>query len=307
MSFSYIRNSSPGTKITFAVVLLICFFVFFSFSGFLLAMTLYKISMTELMTLLSDLQNTDQTHILKFMQIYQATGIFIVSPLCIVWLLEYHPLRYLYAQNAPTSKNILLVMAIILCILPLVNFLAWLNNAVEFPSCLTSLESWMRSKEQTAEDLTRLFLTMNSRSDLWINILMISVIPALGEELLFRGLLQRLFCDFFKNIHIAIITSAILFSAIHLQFFGFFPRMMLGLIFGYMLAWSENFWLPVIAHFSNNFMAVLAHYFLSEEQITKNIDHFGIEPQTAIWTVLSTVLVLFLMYQLKCNNRTKTC
>lgn len=97
--------------------------------------------------------------------------------------------------------------------------------------------------------------------------LLIALVPAIGEELLFRGVFQRLFTEWFRNIHWGIWISAILFSAIHFQFFGFLPRLFLGVIFGYLLELTSSMWVPIVAHFVNNLTGVIIAFFISPDSV----------------------------------------
>jgi membrane protease YdiL (CAAX protease family) len=105
-----------------------------------------------------------------------------------------------------------------------------------------------------------------------INLIMIAVLPALGEEFIFRGVFQKIFCRLFGSGHIAIWITAFIFSFVHLQFFGFLPRFILGLLFGYLFYWSRTLWLPVIAHFVNNAVPTFIAYFQGWESYSKDSD-----------------------------------
>jgi membrane protease YdiL (CAAX protease family) len=125
---------------------------------------------------------------------------------------------------------------------------------------------------------------------------MIGIIPAIGEELLFRGVIQRIFTEWTKNIHWGIWISAILFSALHLQFYGFVPRAILGAIFGYLLVWSGNLWLPVLAHFINNTVAVIAYYFYGEGILSVDPDKIGTNSEYHIAIIISFLLMVWLFW-----------
>jgi membrane protease YdiL (CAAX protease family) len=104
---------------------------------------------------------------------------------------------------------------------------------------------------------------------------MIAVLPAVGEELLFRGVIQKLFSKITRSHHWGIWISAILFSALHLQFYGFIPRLLLGAMFGYLLVWSGSLWLPILAHFINNAAAVTALFMIDHGYLNPSIEEFG--------------------------------
>ena len=162
-----------------------------------------------------------------------------------------------------------------LTVIPFIEYTALLNSKLQLPESLSWLEHWMRESEDKATEITVSFLQMNNLYDFIINILIIALLPALGEELLFRGILQSIFIDWTKNIHWGIIITAILFSAFHFQFYGFLPRMLIGVYLGYLFVWSKNIWYPVAAHFVNNASIVIYIYFSKidvEEAISNQSD-----------------------------------
>jgi len=131
--------------------------------------------------------------------------------------------------------------------------------------------------------------------------LIVAVVPAVGEELLFRGVLQKIMIAWTKNPHFGVWITAFLFSALHLQFFGFFPRMLLGALFGYLFLWSKSLWLPILGHFINNGTVVLASYFYPEMVNKADIALFGEGKESLAMYFFSFVLsvgLLFLMWKI---------
>ena len=172
------------------------------------------------------------------------------------------------------------------------------------PESLKGLEIWMRQKEDEAMTLTKQLLIMKGYTDFAINLLMIAIIPAIGEELLFRGGIQQIFGKWFGNPHIAIWLAAIIFSAIHVQFYGFIPRMFLGALFGYLLFWGKSLWYPIIGHFINNGSAVIMAFIyqqngksIEEIEKTDNFPAYGY-----LFSALFTLVLLYNFYQ-KSRNR----
>jgi membrane protease YdiL (CAAX protease family) len=135
---------------------------------------------------------------------------------------------------------------------------------------------------------------MDSFNLLFVNILMLAIIPALGEELIFRACFQKVFVRWTGNYHVAIWITAIVFSAIHFQFFGFFPRMILGALFGYLFVWSGNIWIPILAHFLNNGMAVLAAFILQQEG--KSIDQAFESDSVTVPIFIASTLAFFILF-----------
>jgi len=153
----------------------------------------------------------------------------------------------------------------------------------------------MKVTEESAKKLTELFLDADNEGEFLINFLMIAILPAIGEELLFRGILQRYLIEWLKNKHIGVLIASILFSALHLQFFGFFPRLLLGIFFGYLLLWSRNLWLPIFAHFINNGVAVIFYFIFGAEIVEKEINSIGTESGNLFIALGSLVLVTLLV------------
>ena len=163
----------------------------------------------------------------------------------------------------------------------------------------------MEASEQKAMQLTEAFLAMNNMGDLLINLFLIALIPAIGEDLLFRGVLQQLFTKWTGKIHLAIFISAFLFSAIHMQFFGFLPRFVLGLVLGYMFYWSKNLWLPILAHFTNNALAIIFTYqFVADKiQIEFLNEETPVNISGAFISLLAVTLLMYLLYKNSCIKK----
>lgn len=204
---------------------------------------------------------------LKWIQLFQSAAMFLLPPLCMAYLWTKAPMQWLKVDKFQSFKVSSMAILLMLVALPAINLLADINQQMALPTFLEPLEAWMKTQEETAKQLTEQFLSVTTYSGLIINILLMALLPAVAEELTFRGVLQRLFqgsnvSDFhtIKVPHIAIWVTAILFSAIHMQFYGFLPRMLMGALFGYMLVWTGSLWVPILMHFTNNAMAVILYF-----------------------------------------------
>jgi len=203
----------------------------------------------------------------KISQIFQSIGMFIIPPLLIVYLSRTNVLSSLSLNKNPNLLVLLLAGMVMIVGMPLIDVMSEFNSKMLLPETLVWLEDLMRQMEENAERITKIFLDVSSISGLILNLFMIALIPAIGEELMFRGFIQK-FIAKRLNIHIAIFISAFLFSAIHMQFFGFLPRFVMGMFFGYLLYWSGSLWLPMFAHFVNNAAAVLITYKMGVENMS---------------------------------------
>lgn len=159
--------------------------------------------------------------------------------------------RFFKKENNLPLTVILICSAVVVFVVAISPIAEW-NMSIEFPESLKSLGDWMRQQEDQNAEMTKILTNFKSFDTFLWGLLVIAVIAAVGEEFVFRGLLQNELFRSSGNIHVAIWVSAILFSAFHLQFFGFLPRMLLGVLFGYLYYWSGNLWVPIIGHFFNN-------------------------------------------------------
>jgi uncharacterized protein len=153
------------------------------------------------------------------------------------------------------------------------------NQHIHFPDFLASFEEWARAKEDQLAELTKMLTRFQSFSEFALAFLIVAVFAGICEEFLFRGIIQTELLKGTKNIHVAIWISAFFFSAIHAQFFGFVPRMLLGALFGYLYYWSGNLWVPMFAHFVNNGFAVCMIYLYQKKIVDTNLD----SPEAAPW------------------------
>lgn len=134
------------------------------------------------------------------------------------------------------------------------------NQGLQLPGTFQALEDWARQYEDQLEKVTKLLTNFQTFGDFALGFVVIAVLAGITEEFFFRGVIQFEITRAVKNQHLAIWITAIFFSAIHIQFFGFFPRMLLGALFGYLYAWSGNIYVPMIAHVVNNGLSVTAIY-----------------------------------------------
>lgn len=306
MYLRMLRESPVSQQILFtALVIVICGITFMGL-GFAGSLMIFGTGINGIQSALSDLSSPQSLSILKYFQVVQSFGLFIIPPFIIAWALYGRPSEYLKYKKFPLFKTILLVIAIIYFSEPLINWLTEANSKLSLPNWLNSVQTWMIESEDNADKLTNAFLKTQSLSGLLFNLFMIGILPALGEELLFRGIIQQLFKKLTHNAHAAIWISAAIFSALHLQFFGFLPRMVLGAMFGYMLEWSGTLWLPIIAHFVNNVTAVFAYYLAERGIMGEGIEKIGTSSDGTSYLVLISLVFLFVFFRVLYLNREKS-
>jgi len=292
-----LRESKPSTQLLFTALVILISGIVVMVLSIALGWLIYGVNLTEMQNLIQDTSNPKNLSILKFFQTLQSIGVFIIPPFIVAWFLSDHVSVFLRYNNKPDFKSVLLVIAIIYFSNPLINWLTEINSNLSLPEWMSSVEIWMQNSEDQATKITEAFLSTTSLTTLFTNIAMIGILPALGEELLFRGIIQQLFKKKFGNAHVAIWISAALFSALHMQFFGFLPRLILGAMFGYMLEWSGTLWLPMIAHFVNNATAVVAYYLMQKGLIGSGIDKTGTSEDGSFYLAIVSIIFLFAFFR----------
>lgn len=294
MNTGNFANASHFTKLLFSAFIILVSFLFFLFIGTLLLIPLFNVDPLQISDALTNFDDPRNIRILKYLQILQSFGIFVIPSFILAFLFSTNIFQYLHLNHKPITISIFGVILITILALPLINFVAYWNSQMSLPDFFASIENWMKEKEETAKTITDIFLSVDSVQGYLLNLFMIAILAGIGEELLFRGIFQKLFIDWTKNHHIGIIITSILFSAVHFQFYGFIPRLMIGLFFGYLYVWSRTLWLPIIAHTVNNGIAVSAYYFYGKDFVEKDIDKIGME-QGGIFIVISSTMLVALL------------
>lgn len=217
---------------------------------------------------------------------------------------EQHRVEEFIRRALPSPLILGITFFIVLTFMPFNSWIIEWNSTLHLPQGLRPIEEWMLQKEDELAHMTQFLTRFSSWTELLVALIVIAVIPAVGEEVLFRGIIQRKIFHKIENMHISIWVTAALFSAIHLQFYGFLPRMLLGAMFGYMYAWTRNLWTPIFAHFVNNATTVVI-VFLSHRQLI-DIDIEKTESSVPwIGAMLSLVLTTGLLLNLKIISQRK--
>jgi len=234
-----------------------------------------------------DLSNQASVNYLKLMQLFSGVGLFITPTLFFAYLTNFD-----YKLFKLSRQNAILVIAIMMLITPFIGLLLEWNMMISFPE-------WILQFDVNSEAIVIAFLQMDTIWDLFYTILVIAVVPAIGEELLFRGYLQQKLCNWLSNPHTAILITAFLFSAIHFHFQGMIPRFALGVLLGYLFYWSNSLWLPILAHFVNNAQAVIFSYplFKVDSGAYSMLSETRVDPMIALFSLASVVLLLYILHQ----------
>lgn len=252
-------------------------------------------------------------HHQRILILIQNSCLFLFPPLVAAHLFQDAPIGNTLQLRQPPFLLLLLGCLALIASTPLVELLHSWNQALTLPDALHPLEQWMRVHEQQATTLSNRLLEASTLSDLLMNLLVIAILAGVGEELLFRGILQKTLIKWTGNIHWGILISSVIFSAIHLQFFGFLPRLVLGVLLGYLYVWGKNLWIPILAHTFNNAAVVCsnARFLWGKEGDANNLftndDTPGIWMLSASIVLLAAILYYFRWYYKRASRNSGIC
>jgi len=293
---SIIQGYRPASKF----LLLIGLFLFsLGIASVAQVLILFPFADMKSMNDIASLTDYTNPNIIKGMKLAQAASaiiMFIIPALLFAWMSSEKKISYLKMNKGFNIQLGLIVLLLVFAAMPLINWTGELNGHLRLPGFLSGLEEWMKASEESLKRLTEEFLKMDTIGDLFINIIVIALLAAVGEELLFRGAMQNVFLEWTKNVHVAVWVTAILFSAFHMQFYGFLPRMLLGVVLGYLYIWSGSLWLPILFHFLNNGLAVLFAYLISKGIISEEVETVGAGGTSILLVAASLAASVGLMY-----------
>ena len=267
--------------ITYLFITLVSFIVCTVLSIFLLPF-FFDVEYSSLSIIVDHDYNQSIINALKFIQLFSCLGLFILPP----FFYGYLSAENIFSNHKISRQVIILVVAIMILINPFVSFTFFLNQSIDIPK-------WLMFYDQNIYAITKAFLVMNSSVDLIVNLLVLAILPAIGEELVFRGFLQKKIISFSKKPYLSIFFTALLFSVVHMQFEGVLPRFILGSVLGLMFYFSSNIWIPIIAHFINNALIVILSYPALNNKISfdlLNLEKFVRWDQAALSLIAVTVL-----------------
>lgn len=197
---------------------------------------------------------------LKYVQAISAIGLFIFPAWFFCRAINREPIDYLKLDRKINIREVLVALAIMICITPFISWLVYVNEKIQLPASMYELETTLKQTEALAARITEAFLNVSTFGGLISNLIVVALIAAVGEEFFFRGVLQTFIRNISGNAHFAVIFAAIVFSAFHAQFYGFLPRFVLGAVLGYAFLFTGNLWISILIHFTNNALAVVFSY-----------------------------------------------
>ncbi|MFD0751982.1 CPBP family intramembrane glutamic endopeptidase [Mucilaginibacter calamicampi] len=287
------KHLSPSLQFLILVAITIGVLLVGNLIGAGLVMAFYGLDMVLNIAQLN-LAAPGTANALWILQILGTTLPLLFVPLVFARFVVKQPQEYL----KPSSNIPWTLFAIVFCVMmissPLIELLSRINQHMVFPEYLSGVQKWMRDSEDKAEKLITLLLKMDTVFGAIANVIAVGLFTAIVEELMFRGCVQTIFVKWTGNVHAAVWITGILFSAFHMEFFGFLPRLFLGVLFGYFTAWSGSIWPAIWAHFINNGSAVIAVYLYQHKLVKIDPNSTQIFKYPAY--VFSFIIVLFLLF-----------
>ncbi len=296
------KNSSFSFQL-FMLLMIILFgmqFGYFLFGGFVWIKNGFS---TEIVNEL--LQNLNgNAHLIRQSILFQSICGFFFPALIFSDFFSDDTKAYLHTeQSVPISVVILAVLGVIFA-LPVINSIFYFTQQIPFPESMKSMELKIIELENQVQHLNEFILITDNYLTFLMNLLIVAVLAAVGEEFLFRGVLQNIFGKVFKNPHVVIWTVALIFSLVHFQFYGFFARILLGAYLGYLLYYSKSIWLPILAHFTNNAIGVISYYVIKDPKLVEEIDQIGVD--STLWVSLVSLILFSITFALlirKCKSQ----
>ncbi|MBF6598402.1 MAG: CPBP family intramembrane metalloprotease [Fermentimonas sp.] len=287
-----LNNASPGFKIAYLFIfLLIGLFIAGAITKILLIIPIF-----------------DSDNVLVSLYVNTITqsifAIGIPAILIVAWT-NSNPLLYLKIRSESSiNKKILFSVLIFIFSYIFASFLSVWNESIIFPEWLYDVEKVMRKMEDAALETTKLLLSGRTIGSLILNIIVISGLAAISEELFFRGALQQFIQEKFKNGHLSVWLTALIFSIVHFQFYGFFPRLFLGAILGYLFLYTRNLWIPIVLHFLNNATVIIINFFWRDTDWYYRIENITISYTYILLALVSlfTTILLFVVYKKSIKN-----
>ncbi len=273
--------------------------------GYGISAMLYGMDTTQ-NALRGSINSVEEISVFKLLQFLNQLSVFIIPVVALAWFIRKEEPYFICFQNTPNINQFVAIILLFVASMPLVQYSLDINSQMQLPASMHSLQEWMREKEDLAANLTNKFMKTTELSSYFVNLLIMAIIPAIGEELLFRGLLTRWISKLTKNMHINIIITSIIFSAFHLQFFGFIPRFLLGMLLGYTYYFTQSIWSSILLHFVNNAMMVTVYFWVYRNAVDVNPDEVG-SVHNIYLVIVSAFAIVGILKYIKNQASTNKC
>lgn len=231
---------------------------------------------------------------LRVMQISSQIFTFVLPPILYTMLINENPKESLGIKNV-SYHWFIIGFIMMYAILPLNNVFAEWNAGLKLPESMSRIEELIKEMYESSAVVLEKLVNVNTFGGFVINLIMIAGLAALGEELLFRSIIQTSLIKICKNAHVGIIIASAIFSFIHFDFYAFIPRLVLGMLLGYMFYYSRSIWVSMFMHFVNNATAVVIYYLNNIGVTNVDVETFG---QTQLLPLLISIALMAVLFRL---------
>ncbi|MCR5115839.1 MAG: CPBP family intramembrane metalloprotease [Bacteroidales bacterium] len=239
----------------------------------------------------------------RLLQSFSSVGTFLLPALLFAYCHDHRWFSYNAADRIKTTSTAIIgVIVISFLLLSPIGLLVELNKMIHLPKFLSGMEQWMHESQASSDHVLEVITGDHRIGILLLNTVVCALLPALCEEFFFRGTLQQLFQRWSGRKHFAVWFTAFIFSAIHLQFDGFFARWILGAYLGYLMLWSGTLWLPVLAHFLHNTISIILQYIADTHNIEEEI---GLTSTSVILSLMAAFLCGVILFYIHRSLRQK--
>jgi len=291
-----VNQMSPGLQFLLFVVVFAAIFIIGNLLGIAIIAVMYGLNLVMEIAQLN-FTNPQSITALYILQVVTMTIPIFLAPVIFGYWVARDPAEYIKPTIRIPWMLFVVAFFVMLISSPLIEFLSNINQQMVLPEWLGGLERWMKESEESARHMTAVLLNMQTLWDCIKNVLLIGLLTAIAEEFLFRGGMQTIMQKWTKNTHVAIWVTAAIFSAFHMEFYGFLPRLLLGGLFGYFVAWSGSIWPAVWGHFLNNGSAVVITYLYQKRYIKLNPDDTNVFSWWQYIFSLIIIIILLLVYK----------
>ena len=294
MNINIVSDRPPFSSLVriFLLVVIVGWFVIGQILGIVAASFIYDGDFLQEIQQPADHPNL-RNAILLMQGVGSAIGL-IFLPLWYLKFTEDRGAKVFFKDENQWPLLVLIVLITVICLGLAISPVAEWNAAIQFPEWMNGFGQWAKETEATAAALIKMITSNLSPLDFAFTFIVIAILPAIGEELLFRGLIQTEFIRAVKNPHAAILITSVLFSAIHFQFMGFVPRLLMGVCLGYLYFWSGNLWISILAHFFNNGLQVTGLYLYQRGMISFDVE----STDSAPWPLVAAGVLILLLSML---------
>lgn len=252
---------NPWVLLLILIAYVVVALIGFSVISQLLIAAIYGYDLSEIAQLLTNPEKSSNARgPIMLMQGITSVGMFVATPVFFIYLNLHLRLKEFLQVPPNALRPVFMTVLIMLCFMISNSIIIEWNQGIDLPQFLNWFEDWAQQKELQLKELTEYLTSFTDPMQFLVGIFVIAIIPAIGEELLFRGLIQNLFQKIFRNHHTAIWLAAFLFGVMHFQFYGVIPRILLGALFGYLYHWSGSLPLAMLGHFINNGLTLILLY-----------------------------------------------